>query len=303
MDQKNRTNKKNQDTNPLIISNRLSIKKNFLEKIQALQDLHLPFDSYSITGSGPLAIRGLREAHDIDIVVSASLWQSLEKKYPKTKPNLIKIGNIEIWNSFLNLTPHLEKSIKSSDRLDEYPFMSLQDTISWKQFYNRKKDRLDIETIKQYLKLVPGIYQKRPKDFQPELISVACYMHYQNKYIFLQKAKNHWSEFFWGIPCGRLEKNETLSQAMERELKEEIGFVAEANNLFYEKCFYVISFERTRYLFHTFSYILKEKIPIILSSEHQNYQWLSLEEALQENLIPNQAQAITYFKAFYQHAT
>lgn len=47
-----------------------SIKNQFLEKLKELKKLNLPEDQYIIWGSGVLAIRGIRDASDIDIIVS-----------------------------------------------------------------------------------------------------------------------------------------------------------------------------------------------------------------------------------------
>ena len=54
-------------------------KIDFLKKLKALDDLKLPQNDYAITGSGPLAIRNIRQAQDIDILVRKTLWQDLLK--------------------------------------------------------------------------------------------------------------------------------------------------------------------------------------------------------------------------------
>lgn len=68
---------------------------------EELKKLNLPLGKYAIFGSGPLAIRGLRENNDIDIIVTDELWQNLTKKYKKfiVESNHIRIGHISI---FLN---------------------------------------------------------------------------------------------------------------------------------------------------------------------------------------------------------
>lgn len=42
-----------------------------------LSILDFPLSEYVIVGSGPLVARGLRKANDIDIAVTAKLWQQL----------------------------------------------------------------------------------------------------------------------------------------------------------------------------------------------------------------------------------
>ena len=85
------------------------MKQNFLKKLQELDKLELSKDTYAITGSGPLAIRGLRLADDIDILVKNIIWEELKKKYTPYDEKHIRIGNIEIWSDFINLTPILNE--------------------------------------------------------------------------------------------------------------------------------------------------------------------------------------------------
>jgi len=44
------------------------IKNNFLKELEELKKLNIPADSYAVFGSGPLAIRGIREARDIELI-------------------------------------------------------------------------------------------------------------------------------------------------------------------------------------------------------------------------------------------
>jgi len=127
------------------------IKKDFLQKLQELDELNLPKKDYAITGSGPLAIRGLRKANDVDVVVRQALWKSLLKKFVPYDEKHIRVGNIEMWGDFINLTHRLDDVIDSSETIDGYPFVTLQDTLSWKMFLNREKDQKDIMMIKKLL--------------------------------------------------------------------------------------------------------------------------------------------------------
>lgn len=128
------------------------MKVAFLEKLKELDKLNLNKKSYAIIGSGPLAIRGIRPAEDIDIIVKPSLWRDLVTKYKVSEKKVIRIGFIEIWSDFLNLTPILEKVINEAERIEGYPFVTLDYTISWKKFLNRKKDQDDIVLVENFLK-------------------------------------------------------------------------------------------------------------------------------------------------------
>ncbi|HKY69696.1 MAG TPA: hypothetical protein VJ205_02250 [Gammaproteobacteria bacterium] len=126
-------------------------KIDFLKKLKALDDLKLPQNDYAITGSGPLAIRNIRQAQDIDILVRKTLWQDLLKKYTPYDEFHMKIGVVEIWGDFINLTPKIDQVIDESDKIEGYPFVSLESTLSWKMFLNREKDQKDIIAIKKLL--------------------------------------------------------------------------------------------------------------------------------------------------------
>ena len=62
-------------------SSKIQNRKAFLEKLEELKCLNLPSGEYAIIGSGPMAIRGLREANDIDVVVKKTLWLELLKRF------------------------------------------------------------------------------------------------------------------------------------------------------------------------------------------------------------------------------
>ena len=56
----------------------------------AIKELDLPIGQYAITGSGNAGIRNLREIGDIDIIVSAELWNVLAAKYGVTDETGVK---------------------------------------------------------------------------------------------------------------------------------------------------------------------------------------------------------------------
>lgn len=128
-----------------------NFRKEFLQQLQKLDALTLPIKDYVIIGSGPLVIRNLRRANDIDIVVRKNLWDELAKKFVPHNEKCIKIGDIEIYHNFFNLTPKIDAIIDNPEIIDGYPFVTLQDTILWKEFLNREKDQKDIIIIKNFL--------------------------------------------------------------------------------------------------------------------------------------------------------
>jgi hypothetical protein len=129
-----------------------------LNYIEELTGLNLPSGQYAIFGSGPLAIRNLRDAGDIDIIVTQELWEKLAKTHPQTVKETIKgpvtsinIGHLEIYRDWLNLTPKIKELIETADIINNLPFVKLEYVIEWKTYMGRDKDKNDLKLIKTHL--------------------------------------------------------------------------------------------------------------------------------------------------------
>jgi len=129
--------------------------KKFKTLLEKFRKLNLPDKKYAIYGSGPLAVREIRKAKDLDIVVSNDLYEKLKEKYltdPK-KWRRIKIGEIEIYPSWAwePKIKELEKIIKRAELIEGLRFVRLDDLIKWKKKMGRSKDLKDINLVKEYL--------------------------------------------------------------------------------------------------------------------------------------------------------
>lgn len=124
----------------------------FLKMLVPVSDLRLPPDQYLIWGSGPLAMRGLRAAADVDLVVRKVLWDRLVQTYGADGPtkNRIKLGNVEIWKNLTNLTDRIDEIISDAEIIEGFPFMKLRYTLEWKRFRNSSKDVNDMRLIKEW---------------------------------------------------------------------------------------------------------------------------------------------------------
>ena len=130
-----------------------------LKFLDELKELNLPTGQYAIFGSGPLAVRNLRDANDIDLIVTKELWDELALKHlPHIKQTakgsvmIMPIGNIEICQTWLNMTPKIEEMIKTAEIVEGLPFVRLEYVIEWKTFMGRPKDLNDLKLIEEYLK-------------------------------------------------------------------------------------------------------------------------------------------------------
>ena len=119
--------------------------------LKELRELNLSGDEYAIFASGPMAVRRIREANDLDIIVIKRLYQELKEKYP-VKDDRIAIGNIEIIDPDHSVVENPEELINRAENIDGFKYVPLEDIISWKKKMGRPKDLKDIELINNYLK-------------------------------------------------------------------------------------------------------------------------------------------------------
>lgn len=106
-----------------------------------------------------MAIRKIRNAQDLDIVVTDSLWKQLSGKYPVTNDSFLEriilqegmdiLGKGSMFEDDNIATT--EKMIKTADFFEGHRFLNLQLLKAFKLKMGREKDLKDIELIDQYL--------------------------------------------------------------------------------------------------------------------------------------------------------
>ncbi len=123
-----------------------------------MKSLNFPGGSYVVYGSCPMAAAGIREAGDIDILVTTELLERLRKegwkelvKSPNDKP-VVKNGveAMDTW-AFSIYNPTLEHLLATADIYEDIPFANLQEVRRWKEASGRPKDLEDIKLIDAYL--------------------------------------------------------------------------------------------------------------------------------------------------------
>ena len=128
------------------------------EIISKVKELNLPKGQYIVFGSCPLAILGIRESNDIDLLVSAELkeklkeagWKELEKS-PNDIPLVHDVFEAhDNWN-FSSYRPTLEDLLATAMEVEGIPFASLEEVHKWKAEGERAKDIADMELIEKYL--------------------------------------------------------------------------------------------------------------------------------------------------------
>lgn len=93
----------------------------------------------------------------------------------------------------------------------------------------------------------------------------------------------------WEFPGGHVEDGETIKEALERELNEEIGFKSFLGEFFIVNYTDKISYKNEKPVhFLELDFIInadKNKLEIILSEEHTEYRWVSKNSDLLDDYI------------------
>ena len=131
--------------------------------IDEVKKLGLPPKKYVVVGSGIIAARGIKETHDVDIVVTADIFKEFKAKegwdqIPWSHDDhagqvFLRKGHFELYLDVNcgNFWPTTEELIARADIIDGVPFAGFKDTVAFKKAYGRDKDAKDIELIQDYL--------------------------------------------------------------------------------------------------------------------------------------------------------
>ena len=138
----------------------------FHELIQRVQGLNIPAGTFAIFGSGPMAIRGLKEPNDIDIVVTKETYEIFrskdgwdEKTYNGREKHYLEKDGVELWNSWGPGDWDITQLISTAEMIDGLPYVTIDHVLAWKERNSRPKDMADITKIKEYLSSrQPGVF-------------------------------------------------------------------------------------------------------------------------------------------------
>ncbi|HCR55719.1 TPA: hypothetical protein DIV49_01995 [Candidatus Saccharibacteria bacterium] len=106
------------------------------------------------------------------------------------------------------------------------------------------------------------------------------------EYLFLRRveAMDTESTPHLDIPGGRIEVDEPLEQALAREIREETGLSLLAVHKLLAAQDIFVNAKNVRVV--RLTYVAKAEGKVVLSNEHSDYAWLTIENAMQANLDP-----------------
>ena len=145
------------------------------EVLRQMRRLKLPADAYVVVGGAAMAVRGIRETEDIDLVVTPSLFADLEragwrrKRRPNGKPGLRR-DQLEAYldvntESFQRTTAWL---LEHAEIVEGVPLADLESLVGFKRSYGRAKDIADLKLLRMYVgeegKVLPAAQQPDAAD-------------------------------------------------------------------------------------------------------------------------------------------
>ncbi|MFA5125523.1 MAG: NUDIX hydrolase [archaeon] len=139
------------------------------------------------------------------------------------------------------------------------------------------------------------IFLKPPANFNPKMHVAACFVLFENEFLFLKTGNHKKLAGLWGVPAGKLEEGEKPIHAMIRETKEETGIDIAKKDFKEFKTVY-IKYPEMDFIYNMFYTKLKQKPKIIMDGkEHSEYKWVTEKEALKLQLIPDEGECIKMF--------
>jgi ADP-ribose pyrophosphatase YjhB (NUDIX family) len=136
---------------------------------------------------------------------------------------------------------------------------------------------------------------EKPLNFQERFEVVSCFVEHNRNFLLLHRQDYKPQGNTWGVPAGKVNQNETLLEAITREIKEETSLEISPLKIQYFKKFYV-TYPDYQFSYHIFHASLEDNFPIQIDlREHKNFKWVSPLETLKMNLILDEDFCIKLF--------
>lgn len=125
--------------------------------IDRVQKLNIPLDQTVVIGSGVLDALGLREAGDVDLVLSPQLFDTLSQdsmwhRATKHDEPILTYGDAEAFLSWgSDAVPNFEALYSDGVTVGDVRFANPRFVIDWKRGRMNDKDKADIALLEDYL--------------------------------------------------------------------------------------------------------------------------------------------------------
>ena len=122
-----------------------------------------------------------------------------------------------------------------------------------------------------------------PKPTHSDFAVAGVFLVYKEKSLYLYRH----TENCWGVPAGKVESGETLTECIIREVKEEIGVTLHPAQLTQKETYYLKHGTKV-FSYTVFVCELASEPDILLNAEHTDYAWATPHEALDLELIEDE---------------
>ena len=128
----------------------------FDDGIAELRRWAWPADEYVVFGSGPLHVHGIREASDVDVVVTQARWDRLVEAGHQPvdhRPGVLhlQLGPVEVLSGWWAYVGEPDEIVATGVLLGGIPFAPLDLVLRWKRRCDRPKDVVDVVLLEAHL--------------------------------------------------------------------------------------------------------------------------------------------------------
>jgi 8-oxo-dGTP pyrophosphatase MutT (NUDIX family) len=138
------------------------------------------------------------------------------------------------------------------------------------------------------------IFTEKPADFAAETEVVACYFEVDDKLLMLKKKGGQYPNH-WTVPAGKTESGEAPIAAVIREVQEETGIHLHESKIEKVGQLYICK-SYVSFVYHLFHIARETAPPVVLSSEHCEYQWLHPQHIFHLPVITGAHDALSYYQ-------
>ncbi len=139
------------------------------------------------------------------------------------------------------------------------------------------------------------IFHTKPADFNPRFEVVSCFFEYAGTFLMLHRQAWKPQGNTWGLPAGKVDSGETKEEAIAREMEEEIGYRCDPKEFIFRHTVYV-KYDAYDFVYHIYSLTIDERPDLVINEEeHKSHRWVTPREALEMDLIEDEAPCIHLF--------
>ena len=139
------------------------------------------------------------------------------------------------------------------------------------------------------------IYLNKPKKFTPKFEVVSCFIQRNDKFLLLLRQDYKPEGNTWGVPAGKVDDGESLSETVSREIFEETGLRFKDSEIKHFKKVYV-RYPDYDFVYHIYSADINYNPEIWLNKkEHKKSCWVTPKKSLEMNLVPDEDACVKLF--------